>query len=107
MGSKHVECRINLKLYSLNVNNLMKIMNGNGRNCYWLASWNCRKGLICANNQPTSKMTEIKKFLYERNLDLLCLIEADIHGFRSNNAIRQKMSQEEVEYALYMRGYKL
>ena len=107
MCSKNVGARINLKLYSLHVNLLMKITNGNGRSCYRLASWNCRKGLICGNKLPTTKMTEVKMFLYEMNLDLLCVIETDIHSFRSNNLVRQKLSQEEVDHALHVRGYKL
>ena len=71
MGSRNVGDRINLKLFSLHVNLLMKIMNGSGKNCYRLASWNCHKDLICSNKQPTTKMTEKKVFV--RNELIMCI----------------------------------
>ena len=37
-------------------------------------------GLVCTNKLPTAKMIEIKSVLYERNIDLLCVVESDIYG---------------------------
>ena len=81
---------INLRFFNISVNILMRILNGNG-NSYKLAIWNCRKGLICSNKYPTSKVIEIKKLLYELNIHIMCLIEVDIHGAVS---IQQTLSDK-------------
>ena len=100
-------CRINLNLYSIGINVLMKILDGNGKNSYMIASWNCRRGLVCSNKLPTAKLVEIKSFLYESKLDLLCVIESDIYGEKSTNLARQKLTQAEAEWALSVHGYKV
>ena len=101
------QIRINLKLYFLSVNFLMKMTNGNGFNKYRIATWNCRKGLIDGNKLPTAKVTEIKHFLYEMNIHLLCVTEVDIHGTKSTNLVRQKLSQSEVTDALHIPDYSI
>ena len=89
----------------MSVNFLMKMTNGNGFNKYNIATWNCRKGLIDGNKLPTSKISEIRHFMYEMNIHLLCVTECDIHGVKSTNFVRQKLSHEEVTDALHIQGY--
>ena len=107
MCSITIICRINLKLFSLGLNVLMRILNGNGKNSYIIATWNCRRGLVCTNKLPTAKIIEIKNVLYERNIDLLCVVESDIYEKKSTNLARQKLTQEEAEWALNVHGYKV
>ena len=68
-----------------NVSNskLMKMVNGNRRLGYNLGMWNCRRGLIQGNKEPSTKMIDVKNFLQKKNLHMLCLIEADLHGTTS------------------------
>ena len=106
MCSFIVVSRINLKLFSRSINWLMKMINGNGKNNYRLATWNCRKGLINSEKLPTSKVVEIKNFLYEMNVSLLCVTETDIFGLNYISD-RIKLSQDEVVDALQINGYKI
>ena len=84
----------------------MKMINGNGKNNYRLATWNCRKGLINSEKLPTSKVVEIKNFLYEMNVSLLCVTETDIFGLNYISD-RIKLSQDEVVDALQINRYKI
>ena len=56
------------------------MINGNRGCSYNIGMWNCRKGLVDGENQATYKMVEVKKFIEEHNLHLLCLVESGLHG---------------------------
>ena len=46
----------------MHANKLSKIINGNRRLGYNLSMWNCRRGLINSNKEPSTKMVEVKNF---------------------------------------------
>ena len=85
----------------------MKIVNGNINNNLKVAAWNCRRGLICGVKEPSSKVTEIKEFMYSNNIHTMGIIEADIHGKKSRILNRQKLTTEEAMRALNIEGYNL
>jgi hypothetical protein len=59
-------------------NKLAHMLNGNKIRSYNIGMWNCRKGLANSENLPTEKIVDVKV-----DLQLLCLIEADLHGVTS------------------------
>jgi hypothetical protein len=61
-------------------NKLANMLNGNRSRSYNIGMWNCRKGLTKSENLPTEKIVVVKEFLESMDLQLLCLIEADLHG---------------------------
>ena len=64
-------------------NKLAHMLNGNKSRSYNIGMWNCRKGLTNSENLPTGKIVDLKEFLESNELQLLCLIEADLHGVTS------------------------
>ena len=63
--------------------------------------WNCRKGLVDRKNLPTAKINDVKDFLRTNDLQVMCLIEADLHGMtsriRSVNPITAKKIEENLK----------
>jgi len=51
------------------LNKLAHSINGNRKNGYHVAVWNCRRGLIDKDGNPTSKFTNIKSYLQKHNLE--------------------------------------
>ena len=64
------------------INKLMKMINGNRKKGYNLGLWNCKRGLTDGNGEPSRKMSEVREFI-QKNLHMLCLIEADLHSATS------------------------
>ena len=50
------------------VNKLTKIINGNRRLGYNLSMWNCRRGLINRDKEPSMKMVEVKNFIEQKKV---------------------------------------
>ena len=69
--------------------------------------WNCRRGLLDANKNPSTKMTEVRNFLQQYNLHILCLVEADLHGASSRYKRLSPLTSMDIEKKLDIPGYKL
>ena len=68
--------------------------------------WNCRKGLINKENLPTTKIVDVKDFLSANDLQILCLIEADLHGITSRVKRIKPITSREIEENLKVENYK-
>ena len=64
----------------MHANKLIKTINGNRRLGYNLSMWNCRRGLINTDKEPSTKMVEVTNFIQSRKLHMLCLVESDLHS---------------------------
>ena len=69
--------------------------------------WNCRKGLTNSENLPTEKIVDVKEFLESNDLQLLCLIEADLHGVTSRVRRVKPLTGREIEKNLKIENYKI
>ena len=67
----------------LSSNKIAHMINGNRGRSYNIGMWNCRKCLVDRENLPTAKMKDVRDFLGSNDLQVLCLIEADLHGMTS------------------------
>ena len=96
-------------LYSmgLGINKYKRMTNGNGRSSYNIALWNCRKGLLDAENRASEKMTEVMKFMDEQKLHILCLVESEFHGQQSRVRRRQPLTESQIKTSLAVVGYKI
>ena len=74
---------------------------------YNLGVWNCRKGLIDANREPTCKFEEVKEFILKRRLHMLCLIETDLHSSMSRHRRTVTLTGNDISSALGISGYKI
>ena len=52
----------------MTTNAYFRMINGNRGSSHNIGMWNCRKGLIDGENQPTYKMVEVKQFIEDHNL---------------------------------------
>ena len=63
--------------------------------------WNCRKGLVDKENLPTAKINDVKDFIRNNDLQVMCFIEADLHGMTSRirrvNPITSKKIEENLK----------
>ena len=73
------------------------MLNGNKSRSYNIGMWNCRKGLTNSENLPTGKIVDVKEFLESNDLQLLCLIEADLHGATSRVRRVKPLTDKEIE----------
>ena len=80
----------------LGINKFKRMTNGNGRSSYNIALWNCRKGLLDAENRASEKMTEVMKFMDEQKLHILCLVESEFHGQQSRVRRRQPLTESQI-----------
>ena len=69
--------------------------------------WNCRRGLVDAENKPSTKMVEVRNFMENEKLHLCCLVEADLHGPTSRYRRRHPLSTKDIENNLGIPGYKV
>ena len=83
------------------------MVNGNKGRGYNLGLWNCRKGLINGKGEASTKVDEIKQFVYKRNLHMLCVIEADLHSRMSRSKRRTVVTGKDIEVELAIPGYKI
>ena len=88
-------------------NKLAHMLNGNRNRCYNIGMWNCRKGLTNRENLPTAKIVDVKDFLMTNDLQLLCLIEADLHGVTSRVRRVKPITGKEIEESLKIENYKI
>ena len=88
-------------------NKLFKMINGNKLSGYNIGLWNCRRGLLDSEKKPTTKMSEVKNFLQQYKLHILCLLEADLHGATSRYKRLQPLSLSDIESSIGIPGYKL
>ena len=88
-------------------NKLMHILYGNRKLGYNIGFWNCRKGLLSSNNEASEKLTNIKSLLYGQNLDLLGLVECDLHSKFSRVKRCNPTSTESLMVNLHIGGYIL
>ena len=91
----------------LGINKFKRMTNGNGRSSYNIALWNCRKGLLDAENRASEKMTEVMKFMEEQKLHILCLVESEFHGQQSRVRRRQPLTESQIKTSLAVVGYKI
>ena len=88
-------------------NKLAHMLNGNRSRSYNIGMWNCRKGLTNSENLPTEKIVDVKEFLESNDLQLLCLIEADLHGATSRVRRVKPLTGKEIEKNLKIENYKI
>ena len=91
----------------LGINRYSRMVNGNGRSSYNIALWNCRKGLLDTDNNASEKMTEVKNFLSDQKLHLLCLVESELHGLQSRVRRRLPLTESQIRSSLAVEGYKI
>ena len=65
---------------SLSVNEVVRMINGNGRKGYRIGLWNCRRGLITEEKNASRKLVEVQQFIQKKSLHILCLVESDLHS---------------------------
>ena len=82
------------------------MLNGNKNRSYNIGMWNCRKDLINKENLPTTKIVDAKDFLSTNDLQILCPIEADLHGIISRVKRIKPMTSREIEENLKVENYK-
>ena len=87
-------------------NKLAKMVNGNRRLGYHLGIWNCRKGLI-KDKEVSTKMVDVKNFIYSKKLHMLCLVESDLHGQASRHRRTQPLTTADIHTQLAIPGYKI
>ena len=83
------------------------MINGNKHKGYNLGMWNCRRGLTDGNCEPSYKMSEVKAFLQNKKLHMLCIIEADLHSATSRIQRRNPLSTKDINNKLSIPGYKI
>ena len=105
--SSHVERSSISWSFDFNINKLIKMINGNIKKGYNIGLWNCRKGLLNNNKTQSTKMIEVKQFLSDKHLHLLCLVESDLHGDISRIKKQYPLSQNEVHEVLHIPGYQI
>ena len=93
--------------WSRSINKLIRMINGNGRRGYNIGLWNCRRNLIDGEKSPSAKMIEVKQFLQNKHLHVLCLVESDIHSPLSRYIRRHPLNTSEVHSILHVPGYKI
>ena len=74
---------------------------------YNLGVWNCRKGLIDVNREPTCKFEEVKEFILKRRLHMLCLIETDLHSSMSRHRRTVTLTGNDISSVLGISGYQI
>ena len=91
----------------LNSNKLAHMLNGNRNRSYNIGMWNCRKGLVDKESLPTAKINDVKDFLRMNNLQVMCLIEADLHGMTSRIRRVNPITSKKIEENLKVENYKI
>ena len=68
---------------------------------------NCRKGLVDRENLSTAKMKDVKDFLGSNDLQVMCLIEADLHGMTSRIRRVNPITAKKIEENLKVENYRI
>ena len=92
---------------SMSSNKLGRMINGNGRRGYNIGLWNCRRGLVRGEKLASTKMVEVKQFIENKRLHILCLVESDLHGTMSRYNRRHPLTTEDIHHNLEVPGYKI
>ena len=85
----------------------MKMVNGNIKRGLKIAMWNCRRGLVDSENQPTHKYTEILNFIQTKSPHLLCIIESDLHSIQSRVTKQKYLTTNEIYENLKIDKYDI
>ena len=91
----------------MSLNKYFKIINGNIGKYYNIGAWNCRRGLLDCENDASHKLAEIKQFLSQQDLHILCVIEADLHGPSSRTRRINPISKSKILSSLKIDGYDI
>ena len=91
----------------LSSNKLAHMLNGNRNRSYNIGMWNCRKGLTDKENLQTEKIPDVKEFLRTNDFQLMCLIEADLHGMNSRVTRVNPITSKKIEENLKVETYKI
>ena len=102
-----VQPGINWSCMGISNNKLVKICNGNRKLGYNLAMWNCRRGLVTWEGEASSKMVDVKDFIYKKKLHMLCLIESDLHSISSRINRVNPLTTTEILKKLDIPGYRI
>ena len=70
------------------------------------ATWNCRQGVITQDNQPTEKLIEMEDYMKSNKIEVLVLIETDLHGKDSRTIRTNPISEQIIRQELHC-GYTL
>ena len=92
---------------SLSTNKLGRIIHGNGRKGYRIGLWNCRRGLVVGEKQSSTKLVEVQQFIQSKNLQILCLVESDLHSIISRYSRRHPLNTNDVHNTLVIPGFKI
>ena len=88
-------------------NQLQKMINGNRRLGYNLGLWNCRRGLVDGNKEQSMKMVDVKNFLKNKKLHMLCLVEADLHSSIYRYKRSNSLNTREIHKQMEIPGYRI
>ena len=91
----------------LSSNKLAHMLNGNRCRSYNVGMWNCRKGLVDKENLPTTKINDVKDFLTSNDLQVMCLVEADLHGMTSRKRRVNPITGKKIEENLKVKNYRI
>ena len=69
--------------------------------------WNCRKGLVDKENLPTTKINDVKDFLATNDLQVMCLVETDLHGITSRKRRVNPITGNNIEENLKVENYRI
>ena len=71
------------------------------------ATWNCRRGILTADNQPTEKLIEVEDYMKSNKIDVLVMNEADLHGDKSRIMRSNPVNENVIKYNLNIEDYNL
>ena len=94
-------------LQGLSTNKLVHMLNGNRNRSYDIGTWNCRKGLVDKENLPAAKINDVKDFLGTNDLQIMYLIEADLHGMTSRIRRVNPITSKKIEENLKVENYRI
>ena len=91
------------------INKLAHYKHGNRTGKVTIATgyWNCARGLLDSNNNPTPKLDEIELFLDTHKLDILAIAEAGLHGSRSRTVRARPVTTNCIMTALHIPGFSI
>ena len=108
--TNHLNCSrpsVTWLFQGLSPNKIAHMINGNRGRSYNIGMWNCRKGLVDRENLPTAKMKDVRDFLGSNDLQVMCLIEADLHGMTSRIRRVNPITTKKIEENLKVENYRI
>ena len=86
-----------------NINKTMKSTNGNIKGIKIL-TWNMRRGLL-TNGELSAKMMEVMEYTNKNNIDILSLVETDLHSVKSRMLRKMPLTTSTLHQIVKIDGY--